>query len=169
MGFRDRTNSPELEDKLQRQLHVASFEVTAREDAAIGGNEARYRVAGSVGKAADVKRTGHDEQIRVVENIKRFQAKLHAVLLVEFHPLVKTKVRIPEAGTAKRVALRHCGRERSNYAVAGKRIDERIRRRQLELHRTLMPPAPAPARPAPQGKVKEPAPYDASFDDDKER
>lgn len=35
-----------------------------------------------------------------------------------------------------------------------------IRRRQLELHRTLTPPAPV---------VKAPAPYDASFDDDQDR
>lgn len=44
-----------------------------------------------------------------------------------------------------------------------------IRRRQLELHRALapatQPPAPAAKGPAPQA----PAPYDATFDDDKER
>ncbi len=44
-----------LENELRCQLHVASFEVTAREDAALRWNEARDRIAGSVSKAADVK------------------------------------------------------------------------------------------------------------------
>ena len=121
-----------LEDELRCQLHVASFEVPTRKDATVGWNEARCRVAESVSKSADVKGTGHHEQVRVVENVKGFQAKLHAVLLTELHPLVKPEVRIPVAGTAKRIALRHLGWERSNHAVAGKRIDERIRRRQLQ-------------------------------------
>ncbi len=69
----------------------------------------------------------------MVENIKGFQAKLHAVLLAKLHPLVQAKVRVPEARTAKRIALRHLGRERSNHAIAGDRIEERIRRRQVDV------------------------------------
>ena len=64
------------------------------------------------------------------------------------------------------VALVDAQQRLSNLQYQRSRLQQwlpvEIRRRQLELHRALTPPAVAPA-------AKAPAPYEATFDDDKER
>ena len=78
----------QLEDELHCQLHIAAFEVAAGKDATLRGNKARRRIACGISEAADVQRAWYDEQVRMVDNIKCFQAKLHGVAFAELHPFV---------------------------------------------------------------------------------
>src|SRR6476620_3804842 len=99
------TTTARLKDKLRCQLHVASFEVATRKHAALGWNEAWGWVPVGISKSADVERAGNDEQIRMIENIKSFQAKLHTVSLAKLDPLVQTEIRVPVTGTAERISF----------------------------------------------------------------
>ena len=79
---------PELEEKLHCKLHVPAFEVAAGEDTTVCRYETGSRVARSVSEAADVQGARYHEQIRVVEDVKGFKPKLHAVPLGELHAFV---------------------------------------------------------------------------------
>ena len=99
---------PGLEDKLQRQLHVAALDVSVRRDAFGGADE----------PAGDIQRAGRDVKVRVVKRVEEFRAKLKAVPLIQLNVSTHTSVQIPQAGAAKLVPPSHVCRIRTKVRTA---------------------------------------------------
>ena len=108
VGLLPRSTSAELEDKLQRQLHVAAFDVAVW----------RYAFDGPDESAGDVLRSWRDVKIRVVERIEHFSAKLERVPLIQLHVSAQAGVEVPNSGTTKLVAPGHVCRIRTKVRTA---------------------------------------------------
>ena len=88
------------ENKLHRQLHIAALDIAVGCNTFHGPHEA----------TADILRAWSNIEVRVVECIEQFTPKLKTIPLAQPNGAVDAGIYVPEAGTAKLVALCHvCG------------------------------------------------------------
>src|ERR1043166_2155126 len=85
------------ENKLHRQLHIAALDIAVWCNSFHGPHEA----------TADILRAGGNIQICVIECIEEFTAQLETIPLAQSNGAVDAGIYVPEAGTAKLIALRH--------------------------------------------------------------
>ena len=83
------------ENKLHRQLHIAALDIAVGCNTFHGPHEA----------TADILRAGSNIEICMIECIEEFTAQLETILLAQSNGAVDADIYVPEAGTAKLVAL----------------------------------------------------------------